>query len=128
MIKNEILVIENGELTLEKDFAEDLKQFELLVKAIENKKTVIREKLLKAMTDNNITKIENDNLLIYVKKATTKENFDKKQFQLDHPDLYDKYITFGNVKESITIKVKESKDNGEEENWVYRRVAYLFSR
>lgn len=116
MIKNEILVIENGELTLEKDFAEDLKQFELLVKAIENKKTVIREKLLKAMTDNNITKIENDNLLIYVKKATTKENFDKKQFQLDHPDLYDKYITFGNVKESITIKVKESKDNGEEEN------------
>lgn len=114
--KQELLVLENGELTLEKDFAEDLKQFELLVKAVENKKTVIREKLLKAMTDNNITKVENDDLLIYIKGATSRENFDKKKFQNDYPDLYDKYVSIGVVKESITIKVKESKDNGEEEN------------
>ena len=114
--KQELLVLENGELTLAKDFAEELRQFELLVKAVENKKTVIREKLLKAMTDNNITKIENDDLLIYIKGAASRENFDKKKLQNDYPDLYDKYITFGNVKESITIKVKERKDNGEEEN------------
>lgn len=108
--KNEILVLENDKLALAKDFAEDLRQFEILVKAVEQKKTDIRGKLLQAMSDNDITKLENDYLLIYVKKATTKENFDKKKFQEEHPDLYDKYVSFGKVKESITIKIKETND------------------
>lgn len=114
--KQELLVLENDKLTLAKDFAEELRQFELLVKAVEQKEKNIKEQLLKAMSENNITKVENDDLLIYIKGATSRENFDKKKFQNDYPDLCDKYVSIGVVKESITIKVKESKDNGEEEN------------
>lgn len=99
-----IVKIENGELSQEsKKWLISLeKQRKLINDEYDNFKT----ELLKAMEENGVVKIENEDLIISYIASGEKETFDSKSFKKDHSEMYDKYVKFTPVKSSIRIKVK----------------------
>ena len=99
-----IVKIENGELSQEsKKWLIALeKQRKLINDEYDNFKT----ELLKAMEENGVVKIENEDLIISYIAPGEKETFDSKSFKKDHSEMYDKYVKFTPVKSSIRIKVK----------------------
>lgn len=99
-----IVKIENGELSQEsKKWLIALeKQRKLINDEYDNFKT----ELLKAMEENGVVKIENEDLIISYIASGEKETFDSKSFKKDHSEMYDQYVKFTPVKSSIRIKVK----------------------
>ena len=99
-----IVKIENGELSQEsKKWLIALeKQRKLINDEYDNFKT----ELLKAMEENGVVKIENEDLIISYIASGEKETFDSKLFKKDHSEMYDEYVKFTPVKSSIRIKVK----------------------
>lgn len=99
-----IVKIENGELSQEsKKWLIALeKQRKLINDEYDNFKT----ELLKAMEENGVVKIENEDLIISYIASGEKETFDSKSFKKDHSEMYDQYVKFTQVKSSIRIKVK----------------------
>lgn len=75
-------------------------------KEIEQQENELRRNLLIAMEKNNITKIENDNILISYVDETTREDLDKKKLKQEQPKVYNKYIKIIPVKSSLRIKLK----------------------
>lgn len=75
-------------------------------KEIEQQENELRQKILIAMEKNNITKIENDNILISYVDETTREDLDKKKLKQEQPKVYNKYIKIISVKSSLRIKLK----------------------
>ena len=99
-----IVKIENGELSQEsKKWLIALeKQRKLINDEYDNFKT----ELLKAMEENGVVKIENEDLIISYIASGEKETFDSKSFKKDHSEMYDQYVKFTPIKRSIKIKVK----------------------
>lgn len=99
-----IVKIENGELSQEsKNWLIALeKQRKLINDEYDN----FKAELLKAMEENGVVKIENEDLIISYIASGEKETFDSKSFKKDHSEMYDEYIKFTPVKSSIRIKVK----------------------
>ena len=106
-MKDNMLTEISGKLTIAEKFTKELVKLELSAKAITDKRDSIKQKILEAMTKNGITKLENDDLIISLRQATTSERFDNKKFKEENIDLYDNYITIVDVKPSIVIKIKE---------------------
>ena len=99
-----LIKVENGELTQET--VEFIKSLEARKKAFDDKYKEIKEELLKAMEQNGVYKFESDDLRINYIAETQREDFDKKQFKADMPQLYDEYIRYSTVKASVRIAVK----------------------
>lgn len=78
-------------------------------KEIETAEGIIRNAVLCEMREKKISKIESEELVISYVAPTDKESFDSKTFRADHPDMYDEYIKFSSVKDSIRIKIKDGK-------------------
>lgn len=107
---NEIVVLsDNKQLELASKFTKELVKLEKQAKALADKEKEIKAKILEVMLENDITRLENADLLIFIRQATTSERFDTKAFREKNPDLYDEYVKISNVSASITIKVKEDK-------------------
>lgn len=99
-----IVKIENGELSQESK--KWLIALEKQRKIINDEYDNFKAELLKAMEENGIVKIENEDLIISYIASGEKETFDSKSFKKDHSEMYDKYVKFTPVKSSIRIKVK----------------------
>ena len=106
---NELITIKDGATILDTKVAEQIAEFERKAKEIEDAEKALREQILSEMEQKNIKSIETDALLISFKQSYDRENFDKKKFKEDNPDLYDNYISMTTVKASVSIKLKESK-------------------
>ena len=102
---NGIIKIERGELAQETvDF---IIAMEMQKKAFDDKYNAFKAELLKAMEQGGIVKFECDGLRINYIAEAQREDFDKKQFKTDMPDLYDEYVKFTTVKPSIRIKAEQ---------------------
>lgn len=99
-----IVKIENGELSQESK--KWLIALEKQRKLINDEYDKFKTELLKAMEENGVVKIENEDLIISYIASGEKETFDSKSFKKDHSEMYDKYVKFTPVKSSIRIKVK----------------------
>lgn len=99
-----IVKIENGELSQESK--KWLIALEKQRKLINDEYDKFKTELLKAMEENGVVKIENEDLIISYIASGEKETFDNKSFKKDHSEMYDKYVKFTPVKSSIRIKVK----------------------
>lgn len=99
-----IVKIENGELSQESK--KWLIALEKQRKLINDEYDNFKIELLKAMEENGVVKIENEDLIISYIASGEKETFDSKSFKKDHSEMYDKYVKFTPVKSSIRIKVK----------------------
>lgn len=99
-----IVKIENGELSQESK--KWLIALEKQRKLINDEYDNFKAELLKAMEENGVVKIENEDLIISYIASGEKETFDSKSFKKDHSEMYDAYVKFTPVKSSIRIKVK----------------------
>ncbi len=106
MNDNEILIINGFEANLNPVIATKIREFEKQVKEIQAKEDELREKLLIAMRENGITKIDSEGLSITYIAPTKKETFDTKRIREERPDLYLEYVKVSNVKDSIKIRLK----------------------
>ena len=103
---NELIRMENQMPLLSAEIAQQIVEIERQAKLIEEKQKSLKKAILDEMEAKGIIKVETDDLAITYVQPTDREDFDKKQFRSDNPDLYDEYIRMTPVKASIRIKVK----------------------
>lgn len=102
----DLILLSNNEPMLSDEIKEQILAVETALKSLEETKKDIRDKLMAEMTDKGIIKLENDLISITYKDSYDRENFDKKQFKKDHPDMYDEYISMSTIAPSLMIKLK----------------------
>lgn len=102
----ELIKVENGEYGLVKDAVDTIVTIENEIKRLKELQDNYKEELLNAMEQNNIIKLETDELAITYVAPTDRETFDSKAFKAEHQDLYDEYVKMSSVKSSVRLKVK----------------------
>lgn len=102
----ELIKVENGEYGLVKDAVNTIVAIENEMKKLKEMQDNYKEELLNAMEQNNIIKLETDELVITYVAPTDRETFDSKAFKAEHQDLYDEYVKMSSVKSSVRLKVK----------------------
>ena len=104
--QNELVVVEDGEAKIAPLLAYQLVMAEQKIKEMEAFRNNYKEKILKAMEENGIMKIENDVIRINYYPPNTENKFDSKKFKKDHPELAEQYITINDKKSYIKITCK----------------------
>lgn len=103
---DEILVVKGFDVEISANISSQIKDFELQVKAIKEKEDELKEKILVAMREHGVTKIESPDLTISYIAPTTKDTLDTKKLKEERPDVYNEYVRVSEVKDSIRIRVK----------------------
>ena len=104
---NDLITIENNVPVLNIETIGKIKEIEKVRKAIEDAEKTIREQIKAEMESKMIKTIKTPDFTITYRAEYDRENFDKKAFKKDHPDLHDQYITMSHCQSSITIKMEE---------------------
>ena len=100
------LVIKNEVAILNPKVSKALAQFEKELATLKAKEDELKARILEEMAKADLIKIDTPELTINYIAPTDVEDFNKKQFRTDHPDLYDEYVTFKQKAGYIRIKVK----------------------
>ena len=103
---NELVVVDNGEAKIAPLLAYQLVMAEKKIKEIEQFQEDYKEKILKAMEENGIMKIETEEIRINYYPPNTENKFDTKKFKIDYPDLHKQYIKLNDKKSYIKITCK----------------------
>ena len=106
---NDLIIMNEGVALLSPETSAKIAECERKVKEIKEAEDALRTAILEAMESQGIKKLETPELTITYTEPTDREDFDKKKFRADNPDLYDEYVKFTTVKSSIRIKLKEEK-------------------
>ena len=106
---NDIITVNEGIAILNPETASKIAECERKVKEIKEAEDALRTAILEAMESEGIKKLETPELTISYIEPTDREDFDKKRFRADNPDLYDEYVKFTTIRSSIRIKLKEEK-------------------
>lgn len=99
----------NNNLILNEDTEQKLISLISKQKELEEKMKEIKDNLLQELISNDIKSIKTDNLTITVKESYDRETFDTKRLKQEDENLYNKYVKFSKVKESIVIKCNDTK-------------------
>lgn len=99
----DLMIVKDGQLTTEA--VQMIVDLEKKAKEIKEAQDLLKAKLLAAMEENGVKKIESDELTITYVAPTDRETFDSKKLREDNPDLYDEYIKISKVKASVRVKV-----------------------
>ena len=101
-----MIKLENGEYGLVSDAINTIVEIEKQIKDLKALQDSYKEKLLKEMEENNVLKVDTEELSISYVAPSTRETLDSKKLKEDLPDIYDLYVKFTDVKSSLRIKVK----------------------
>lgn len=101
-----LIKYDNGTALLDAKTAAQIAQFEREVKEINAKEAALKKAIQKEMEENNLLKVESDELTITYIAPSYRETFAKDDFKNDHADLYDDYLKISPVKASVRVKVK----------------------
>ena len=105
---NDLIVVrDNDSAILAHEVSVAIAEFERQAKRIKAEEDAFKARVLAAMENLGITKIETDELTITYVAPTTQERFDTKTFKEENPDAYDVYTKIVPVKSSIRVKVKD---------------------
>lgn len=106
--RKELLVLNNDTYLLDTETASKIAEFERTMKELKKKQDEIKEQLKYEMAAKGIKSIKDEvnNITITYVAPTERETFDSKSFRADHEDLYNDYIKFSEIKDSVRISVK----------------------
>lgn len=79
---------------------------ETQLKTLTEQKKALQDGLMRAMVKCGLYNWKGEKVTITRKTASTRKSFDKEKFELDYPNVYDKYIKESPVSESLLIKIK----------------------
>lgn len=103
----EIVKIKNGEIELSNDVINSIKNFEKMKVHMEIVEKKLKEALLNAMKNNNITSWETDDgsIKAIYRAPTTRKNIDSTRLKEEMPEIAEKYSKIVNVKDSVKLTV-----------------------
>ena len=76
------------------------------LKSLAEQKKAIQDAIMQAMVKEGMYSWKGDRVSITRKTASTRKSFDKDRFEIDYPNVYEKYIKETPVSESLLIKIK----------------------
>lgn len=90
-----------------KNIAPKLMQMKAQVKEFEKREKELKEKFYDSMTENDVKKIETPFIVLTRVLPTKAKTFDKKRFEQEHPELYERYIK--EIDKKGYVKIQEAK-------------------
>ena len=109
-LKDESFDIQQHYGDLPVKFADAEEQIAMLSQEIKEKKALYDELtsgLLALMNEHGIQKFTGQRIQLTVTKPSRRETFDKDCFKANHPELYEEYKTYTDVKPSLRITIKK---------------------
>lgn len=97
------------------DAGDKIIEFETQIKKLQALEKEFKEELLKQMKERKVKTIAYKNLTISFCKGSIREEFDKKKFKEENEDLYNKYVSINETKDSIRMVLKDDS-NGKVDN------------
>lgn len=93
-------------LKTNEDTLREIRDFEIQLTKLTEQKTILKEKLLKAMQEFNIKSFQNDYIKLTYIAPTTRESIDSKALKANEPEIAKKYLRVSEVKASVKVEVK----------------------
>lgn len=106
----DLIKIENNVPMISPELSIRIADFKRDLKRMQEEEKELHKLLQKEMELHHIKSIQTDDITITYVAETYFESFDKEQFRLDNPDLYDEYIRIKPKKASVRVTPKEKKD------------------
>ena len=103
---NELLIKTGNEYALQPQTNNQLVLLETQIEQLTKKRDEMRKLIMRAMEEEGIYKMENDDISITYLAETERETFDSKKFREEHANIYHKYTKTSKISPSIRIKVK----------------------
>jgi predicted phage-related endonuclease len=103
----ELVKIENGEITVAEEIVNQIIEFNKAKKEIEYQEKLLKEGLMNAMNEVGIKKFIINGLSATIKDGTTRTTIDSKRLKAECPEIYQAYSKTSDVKSSITLTVSE---------------------
>ena len=104
----ELVKFENGQIVVAQEIINAIVEFEKQALEMKLKQDELKQKLLEAMEENNITNWETPNgeIKVSYRKPSTRTTIDSTRLKNELPDIYEEYSKISKVKSSITMKVE----------------------
>lgn len=103
----ELVKIENGEITVAEEIVNKIIEFNKAKKEIEYQEKLLKDGLMEAMNKLGIKKFIINGLSATIKDGSTRTTIDSKRLKEECPDIYEAYSKTSEVKSSITLSVAE---------------------
>lgn len=104
---NEIVKVENGEITIAEELINKIIEFNKTKKEMEYQEKILKEGLMEVMNQIGLKKFIINGLSATIKDGTTRTTIDSKRLKEECPDIYEEYSKTSEVKSSIILAVSE---------------------
>lgn len=103
----ELVKIENGEITIAEEIVNKIIEFNKVKKEMEYQEKLLKDGLMEAMNNLGIKKFIINGLSATIKDGSTRTTIDSKRLKEECPEIYEAYSKTSEVKSSITLSVAE---------------------
>lgn len=103
----ELVKIENGEITIAEEIVNKIIEFNKAKKEMEYQEKLLKDGLMEAMNNLGIKRFIINGLSATIKDGSTRTTIDSKRLKEECPDIYEAYSKTSEVKSSITLSVAE---------------------
>ena len=104
---NELVKVENGNITIVPEELQRLKQYQEIKLKAEMLEKEIKQQLLIAMESNGIKKWSNDVFNAIYVAETQRTSIDTKRLKEELPDIAEEYSRTSNVKSSVRVSFND---------------------
>ena len=102
----ELIKVKDNEIELAEKVVTDLKNFKKLKVKMELVEKQLREELLEAMEEHNITNWQKDGITVTYKKPCVRTSIDSTRLKKELPDIAEEYSKTTNVKASVELDIE----------------------
>ena len=108
MDNRELLVLNDETYLLDKKISEEIRKIEIMLKTLKEQQDVYKNLLRDEMATKGIKSIKDEvnGITITYIEPSERETFDSKRFREENEDLYNEYVNFTQVRDSIRISIK----------------------
>lgn len=103
----ELVKIENGEITIAEEIVNKIIEFNKVKKEMEYQEKLLKDGLMEAMNNLGIKRFIINGLSATIKDGSTRTTIDSKRLKEECPDIYEAYSKTSEVKSSITLSVAD---------------------
>ena len=103
----ELVKIENGEITVAEEIVNKIIEFNKAKKEMEYQEKLLKDGLMEAMNTLGIKKFIINGLSATVKDGSTRTTIDTKRLKEECPDIYEAYSKTSEVKSSLILTVAD---------------------
>lgn len=106
-MENNIVTIENGEVTVSQEIINKIIEFNKVKKEMEYQEKLLKEGLMKAMQEIGKTHFVVNGLSATIKAGSSRTTIDSTRLKTECPDIYEAYSKTSEVKPSIVLTITD---------------------